>query len=555
MIAAVGLLVSGCNKSNPVVPTDPTPEPPPGTTTYVVTIASDRPNVYTGASATPANLTITAKTSQGVNAPDGTSVNINTSLGNFGTASDGKPIQLVTRTLSGGKATLQFFGGDTAGTANILGQVGSSVGRLNLAVIEPPPAPVADFAFVVTGLSVRFTDTSTGVPATWSWNFDDCSLSPDTCTATTQHADHTYVQAGTYRVSLTVANSGGSSTKNAFVTVSPGTPPTADFTFATSGLQAFFTDTSTGSPTSWEWNFGDCDAQPSTCIDRTQNPSHTYMAAGRYSVSLRATNSAGSTSKAQWVEISLGAAPVADFTAAPDGLRVFFTDASTNTPTAWQWNFGDCSTNAANCIDTRQNPDHTYLAAGSYEVSLVASNAAGPSAEKKKFVTVSAGDPPKAAFEYLVNDLTVNFVDKSTGGPTSWAWTFGDCAALKCSSSAQNPIHKYDAAGVYTVTLTVTNAAGTNSTSSAIQVGAAPEASFTFTTNGLVASFTDTSTNHPIQWQWDFGDCDTNASCKSTSAKPTHTYLADGSYLVKLTVKNALGQSSAAQPVSVTSSP
>ena len=45
--------------------------------------------------------------------------------------------------------------------------------------------------------------------------------------------------------------------------------------------------------------------------------------------------------------------------------------------------------------------------------------------------------------------LTVAFTDNSTGGPTSWAWDFGDGG----TSALQDPTHSYVVAGTYTVTL------------------------------------------------------------------------------------------------------
>lgn len=54
--------------------------------------------------------------------------------------------------------------------------------------------------------------------------------------------------------------------------------------------------------------------------------------------------------------------------------------------------------------------------------------------------------------------LAVKFIDKSTGSPSSWSWNFGD----KTTSTAQNPTHKYTKTGKYTVSLTVKNAAGSN---------------------------------------------------------------------------------------------
>ncbi|NIM51496.1 MAG: PKD domain-containing protein, partial [Gemmatimonadales bacterium] len=55
-------------------------------------------------------------------------------------------------------------------------------------------------------------------------------------------------------------------------------------TTGTEPLTVSFTDLSTGSPTSWSWDFGD------TGTDAVQNPSHTYTAAGSYTVSLTAYN-------------------------------------------------------------------------------------------------------------------------------------------------------------------------------------------------------------------------------------------------------------------------
>ncbi|HQN90560.1 MAG TPA: PKD domain-containing protein, partial [Methanoregulaceae archaeon] len=55
--------------------------------------------------------------------------------------------------------------------------------------------------------------------------------------------------------------------------------------------------------------------------------------------------------------------------------------------------------------------------------------------------------------------LTVQFTDQSTGNPTSWSWTFGDGG----TSSLQNPSHTYSRKGSFTVTLTATNANGSDS--------------------------------------------------------------------------------------------
>jgi parallel beta-helix repeat protein len=99
---------------------------------------------------------------------------------------------------------------------------------------------------------------------------------------------------GTHEIKLSVKNSAGltGTSESKFVTVSTNLPPNADFysnvTWGNAPLTVQFNDTSSHDPTSWSWDFGD----NSTSIE--QNPSHIYSTAGRYTVSLTATNAAGS---------------------------------------------------------------------------------------------------------------------------------------------------------------------------------------------------------------------------------------------------------------------
>jgi len=156
-----------------------------------------------------------------------------------------------------------------------------------------------------------------------------------------------------------------------------------------------------------------------------------------------------------------GSAPVANFTGTPTSgtapLSVSFTDTSTNTPTAWSWAFGDSSTS------TVQNPSHSY-AAGTYTVTLTATNAYGSDGETKtNYITASAGgQAPVANFSGTPTSgtapLSVSFTDSSTNSPTAWSWNFGDSS----TSTAQSPSHTYTAFGRYTVTLTATNAYGSD---------------------------------------------------------------------------------------------
>lgn len=82
-------------------------------------------------------------------------------------------------------------------------------------------APVASFEEVLEGTTVQFHDTSAPEPTTWHWDFGDGA------TSTQQSPEHTYAQAGTYTVTLTAGNAGGSTSVSRQVTVSQPASPVA----------------------------------------------------------------------------------------------------------------------------------------------------------------------------------------------------------------------------------------------------------------------------------------------------------------------------------------
>lgn len=309
----------------------------------------------------------------------------------------------------------------------------------------------AAFGYEVNGLTVLFTDISTGEPVSWTWDFGDGGAS------TERNPSHTYAKPGSYTVKLIVGNEFGiTATASKFVNPSLGEPPKVDFDFQADGLRVLFTDRSEGKPDSWTWDFGDGTSSAA------QNPEHTFAQPGTFNVTLTARNKAGASSKSKLVAVSRGEPPKAAFEFQANALNVVFVDKSEGKPTSWNWQFGDCS--GPLCESTEQNPTHTYASPGSYTVILTASNAAG-SSRATKLVTVSTAGPPVANFCYQRNGLVVIFTDTSTQSPASWQWDFGDCAeqAATCKSTSQNPGHSYLSAKTYAVTLTVLNAAGQHS--------------------------------------------------------------------------------------------
>jgi len=242
-----------------------------------------------------------------------------------------------------------------------------------------------------------------------------------------------------------------------------------------SGQTVSLTDTSSGSPTTWAWNFGD------GTTASTQSPTHIFAAAGIYTVSLKAENSAGSSSASQAITIAAASvSPTASFSYAPTAptvaQTVSFVDTSVGSPTAWSWNFGDGSTS------TTENPTHSYASAGSYTVTLLASNASGSNSSNQVLTVTSAStsnSAPTAIFQYApvapATGQSTTFTDTSTSSPTAWSWSFGDGA----TSTVQNPSHTYASAGTFTVTLKASNANGSSTaTQSATVVAASTASSF-----------------------------------------------------------------------------
>jgi PKD repeat protein len=80
----------------------------------------------------------------------------------------------------------------------------------------------------------------------------------------------------------------------------------------------------------------------------------------------------------------------------------------------------------------------------------------------------------------------VAFTDTSTGSPTSWSWTFGDGG----TSTAQSPSHVYNAVNSYTVSLTATNAQGSDSETKVNYITATVPSTPTFVAAGTVKSGT-----------------------------------------------------------------
>ena len=359
---------------------------------------------------------------------------------------------------------------------------------------NPVPAFTFGNACLPTG-ALQFTNTSTisdgtGAQLTYFWDFGDGGSD------NTLNPTHNFSAVGPFSAKLVVTSSAGckdSITKqvNSIYSQPVAVPTTPAETCL--GNSITFAETSTAANstvTQWSWDFGDA-----TPVSTQHNPTHTYAAAGNYTVTLTVTSAIGCVSAPATMQVTINALPTAVFSVStPDCITrdLTFTDASTpgsGSITKWTWNLGDGTTP----VYTTGAPfTHAYSSTGTYHVSLIVENSKGcVSPAKQTDVVVSP--LPVAAFtlpDNCLNDPTSQFTDASTisDGTQSqftYSWNFGDPNANGSNpntSTVKNAQHRYTVAATYNVSLTVTSAAGCSATITQPYTvnGALPQSFFSF---------------------------------------------------------------------------
>jgi gliding motility-associated-like protein len=219
---------------------------------------------------------------------------------------------------------------------------------------------------------------------------------------------------------------------------------------------------------------------------------------------------------------------------------VAFTDNSTGTITHWDWNFGN--TNTESYSSPPVSIHAVYDTPGTYTVSLTVSNGSTTNTFSKDIVIY---DNPVAEFNLAVPavkcvPLTVGFTDASSdipGSVLSYQWIFGDGG----SSSEKSPSYTYNARGLHTVTLLVTNQHNCDNAvvKSNVVEAVGIFASFTTENDGLCttpASVKFTADENATSYQWNFGDGGTAAGQSAT-----HKYQNTGHFNASLTSVDANG--------------
>ena len=254
-----------------------------------------------------------------------------------------------------------------------------------------------------------------------------------------------------------------------------GFSQTANFTInnasqCLTGNSFVFTNTSTAGATAYQWSFSDGTYSTAT------NPTKTYSNYGTYSVQLIATIGGNNYYVNKTVEVN--AQPQCSFTYyAATGTGNSYSFQSTSSIGSgsmnYSWDFGDGGT------ATSSNPSHTYLANGTYTISLAVTSDKGCVCSTMQTVvaTVSSGGySPNLSF--IINNTNQcitenNFSFTNTTAAISGAtyrWTFGDGG----NSTVANPTHSYASAGAYSVSLIATIASVDYTYSQIVNVTTAP---------------------------------------------------------------------------------
>lgn len=415
---------------------------------------------------------------------------------------------------------------------NAFGCQDVKIRNLYITIYPKPDASITATTTASCDPSTSFTFSSSGSGiSSWLWSFGDGA------TSTSQAATHTYGTPGSYHVSLIVTNSFGCrDTSDVPTVINVGVSNWATFSAdEDSGCAPFivnFSNTNANVATCL-WNFGD--GSTSTQIA----PSHTYLNAGAFTVTLIVTTTTGCTDtviRPNYITAGLRPSPSLTYSTgvgcAP--LVVQFTNTSQNFVSC-DWYFGDGTTSTA------INPSHTYTNSGTFDVTL---RCVGPTGCIKSIVYHDIISITTTQAIFTANPrvgcppLDVNFTSLSPGTGLTYSWNFGDGT----TSNQPNPSHTYTTAGNFDVTLVVTDSLGCTDTIRKVSyirtvnptanyippptmVGCAP----------LTTQFTD-ATAGANSWLWNFGDGTT-----STSQNPVHTYSIPGFYTVSLTTTSAGG--------------
>ncbi|PKR80044.1 hypothetical protein CW751_11795 [Brumimicrobium salinarum] len=387
---------------------------------------------------------------------------------------------------------------------------------INIEVISPPNA---SFTFEpdgeCAGTTISFNNTSgnTILGSTYNWDFGDGN------TSNQENPTHNYSAGGNYTVTLTVENFTGcsdiySATVNSLdIPISsgiigddgdgntinclvPGDPTTTQ-------TVSFFNNT-TGA-ISYSWDFGD--GNTSTDPD----PSHTYNSYGTFPVTMTAT-SANGCSITETIDVVfekfVSSSLVLDVTEYSGCAPFNLTTLTNNSVNAnnFVWDFGDGSP-VYNTTSTTP-PNHEYTAAGTYTISLSASNSCNTANATISPIIII--DKPEVDFSISGNTgcapANLTFTNNSTNASPANDFDWDMDNGNTYTTTITPPGQVYNNAGTYTISLTAGNACGDSTLTRTINLDTIPIADFDLLPDEgcspLTVNVNNTSIGNVTQYRW-----------------------------------------------------
>lgn len=386
-------------------------------------------------------------------------------------------------------------------------------------VLFPTPAFRAD---TTEGSNVvRFVNNSlNGVR--WRWRFGDGN------TSEIQNPTHRYALQGVYNVTLTAYNECDSISIT--IPVPVNSRPTANFS-ANAGsescapIQVRFNKIVSDNTLSWIWEFPN--GSPSTSTDST--PIVSYTRGGNFEVLLIAINANGRDTMRRTDFVRVGGVPNPSFTKIRNGMTISFTGNSGG-GTSLNWLFGDGQGS------TQTNPQHTYRTAGTYIVSLTATNACGATVVRDTIILLNLPSAVVTASPRLgCTPMTVQFSGQNATNVNNWRWSFP--GGVPSISTVQHPRVTYSQPGIYSASLVISNSAGnqTFDLPNFVTVVDAPTADFGYRVVGNTVTFQNRSVG-ATQYSWDFGN---GVTSTRSDLEFNYVYARDGNYNVTLSVQNS----------------
>ena len=305
---------------------------------------------------------------------------------------------------------------------------------------SPCPSVTAQGTTTLNGTIVTALNTgSLNDSILWNWGDGNSSIG--------NSVSYSYSTPGIYSVQQIAYNDcGNSDTLSTTLTICGAVA--ANFGFSGQGsTRLFSSNTSVGVALSYAWNFGDGSSSTSA------NPSHTYVSAGSYTVTLTVTDACGT------VDVTTSAIDICQ-TIIPNFTNTF--SGSTFTFSAqpaglsnYDWNFGDGSTGSG------LNVTHTYSSIGTYYVTLNCTDTCGGS--YSVLDTVSTCPALNANFNFNIassgsNGMLVQFF-ANVSGSLGLIWDWGD--GSQTVTQAASISHQYATVNLnYTITLKAYNECG-----------------------------------------------------------------------------------------------